>query len=258
MKWSIEALVNGASARRASVAAVSALILVAAPPAAHAVTPVVRVDADAALDTSRRDGSPTLHIKHTFATDTPGSPLFTIQKAVILFPVREGTNGHLFPSCGAAQIERLRGDIRRCPKGSRLGGGTLRAQAIQLGIFAHGRVAIFNGPGGRSVTFNFQTQHPALINESIDAPLTSVPGGEQFTIVVPHSLQEIIAGVFVGLQDLDITLTGRTRVRGVQYPYIAERRCPNRPINAAIDFKDWESGQTATVAPDIHLRCTER
>jgi hypothetical protein len=248
MKWSIEALVAGAVV----------LVLAAAPPAARAVSPVVEIDADASLDTSRPNGSPRLHIKHTFTTDTPGAPPLTIQKAVVFFPDRAGTNGHLFPSCSAAQIARLHGDIRRCPRGSRIGGGTLKARALQLGITAYGRVAIFNGPGGRTLTFNIQSSRPALINESIDAPLTRVAGGEQFSLVVPHSLQEIIEGVFVGLEDLDLTLSAATRVRGVRYPYFAARRCPDRPIHAVFDFQDWETGQLATTTTDSRVRCTER
>jgi hypothetical protein len=246
MKRSIEALV--------AVAAV--LGLAAAAPSAQAVSPVVGIDADASLAT--RTGAARLHVGVSFSTDTPGADPFTIQKAVIHFPDRQGTNGRFFPSCGAAQIERFHGDVSRCPKGSRLGGGTLSARALQLGITAHGRVALFNGPGGRSVTFNIQAQNPALINESIDAPLTRPDGGkEQLELVVPHSLQEIISGVFVGIQAFDVTLSAATRVRGVDYSYIAARTCPKRGMRGVFDFQDWTTGQTATATADAELDCRD-
>jgi hypothetical protein len=129
---------------------------------------------------------------------------------IIFFPHHSGTNGRLFKSCSAQQIERFHGNINRCPKGSKIGTGTVRAQALQLGITANGHVTMFNSQHGRSITFNIQTLLPAYINESLDASLTQLHGkyGEKLTLVVPHSLQEILSGIFVGVQDFNVTITG--------------------------------------------------
>lgn len=245
--------------RKALVVATTVIALVAAAPAARAVSPVVTLRGSARLSSERgsRVTPAVFDVDTAFSTDTPGAPLFTIQRAVIFFPDHAGTNGDLFPSCSAAQIERFRGNLRRCPRGSRIGSGTVTAQALQLGITASGQVAIFNGPGGRSVVFNIRTLLPAYIDESIDAPLTQLHGryGEKLTLAVPHSLQEILSGVFVGVKDFDVSLTGVTRRNGVEYSYLKARRCPTTALHGVFDFIDWPSRQAATTAIDTKVRC---
>jgi hypothetical protein len=252
MKRCIEALVR--------VGVVATLALATAVPAAQAVSPVVKLDGRASL--TRESGTSftaaNFHVDTSFSTDTPGADLFTIQKATIFFPDHAGTNGPLFPSCSARQIERFRGNLARCPRGSKVGTGTVTARALQLGITARGRVAMFNGPGGRSITFNIQTLIPAYINESIDAPLTQLHGryGEKLTLAVPQSLQEILSGVFVAVKDFDVSLTGSTRSHGVRYSYLKARTCPRTALHGVFDFKDWTSGQTATTTVDTKVHCT--
>jgi len=246
MKQFIEALVISA-----------AIVGLCTTAGAQAASPVVKLRGDASLthETGAR-----FHVDTAFSTDTPGADLFTIQQAVVYFPDHAGTNGRFFPSCDAAQIERFRGNVRRCPQGSELGGGTVTAKALQIGVTATGRVRMFNSHRGKSITFNIQTLLPAYINESIDAPITQLHGtyGEKLTLVVPHSLQEIISGVFVGVQDFDVTLTGAVRRNGVTLPFLKARRCPRRAMHGVFDFKDWSSGQTASVTADAKVRCTLR
>jgi hypothetical protein len=256
MKRSIEALVMGSIV-------VAALVLAAATPMAHAVSPVAKLKGSASLTRLSTAGGSVataakFHVTATFSTDTPGAPLFTIQKATIFFPDHAGTNGRLFPSCSAKQIGHFHGAISRCPKGSEIGSGTVRARALQLGITANGRVTMFNSGGGKNVTFNIQTVLPAYINESLDAPLTQLHGkyGEKLTLVVPHSLQEIISGVFVGVQDFDVTLTGTTRVHGVDYSFLKARTCPKRAMHGVFDFENGTTGQTATATTDAKVHCT--
>jgi hypothetical protein len=244
---------------KALVMTAMVVALAAATPVAHAVSPVVELRGSAWL--SKVQGSSvtpaTFHVDTAFSTDTPGAPLFTIQKAVIFFPDHAGTNGQLFPSCSAEQIASFRGNVKRCPRGSKIGSGTVTAQALQLGITARGRVAMFNGPHGRSITLNIQTLLPAYINESIEAPLTQLHGryGEKLTLSVPQSLQEILSGVFVGVKDFDITLTGLSHVHGVDYSYLKARRCPKSAVHGVFDFKDWPTGQTATTTVDTKIHC---
>jgi len=238
-----------------------ALVLAAA---AHAVSPVATIRGDVALSSLSTDGGGApagFDVHVAFSTDPPGAPPFTIQKAVIFFPDRAGTNGTLFRSCSARQIERFHGAIRRCPKGSQIGRGTLRAQALQLGVTATGRVTLFNGAHGRSVTFNIRTTNPADINESIDAPLQKLRGsryGEKLTLVVPHSLQEILTGVYVGLEDFDVTIDGAVTVDGVTHSYLRARACPRRPLHAVFDLEDWTTGEAATATADTTVRCRDR
>jgi hypothetical protein len=247
----------------AVVAAAVALALAAATSVAHAVSPVVKLDGDVSLSTLPTSvgggGAPArFRVDAAFSTDTPGAELFTIQQAVIFFPDHSGTNGRLFASCSAQQIERFHGDVTRCPKGSKIGSGTLRATALQLGITANGRVTLFNSGGGRSITFNIQTSLPAYINESLDAPLTQLHGryGEKLTLVVPPPLQEILSGVFVGLQDFEVTTTGAVRANGITHSYLKARTCPTQPLHAVFDFVNGTTGETVSTTADTRVRCT--
>jgi hypothetical protein len=223
---------------------------------AQAASPVVHLSGDGSLSA----GAARLHVHVGFGTDTPGADLFTVQKAVMYFPDHAGTNGRLFPSCSARRIARFRGNVRRCPQGSRIGGGTVTAQALQLGITATGQVALFNSHHGRHVTFNVQTLLPAYINESFDVPLTRLHGryGEKLTLVVPHALQEILSGVYVGVEEFDVTLDGVVRRHGIVHTYIRARSCPRLPMRGVFDFRDWTTGQTASVTADAKVRCTAR
>lgn len=271
MKRSVEALVSREVVAMAIVAIVIAALCGAAraepveqaAPVASPVSPVAKLQASASL---RRSSTASgvgkddvrFHVTASFSTDTPGAELFTVQKAVMFFPDHAGTAGGLFPSCGAAQIERFHGDVGRCPKGSKIGSGTVKARALQLGLTASGRVTMFNSHHGKGITFNIQTNLPAYINESIDAPLTQLHGiyGEKLTLVVPHSLQEIISGVFVGVQTFHVTLDGAVVVNGVQHTFLKARTCPKRAMHGVFDFANGMTGQTATVTADTKVHCT--
>jgi hypothetical protein len=264
MKRSIEALVM-----TEMVAVVVAMAIAGLCGSARAqvpgASPVVKLRGDASLTRSpSADGhghtSVKFHVHAAFSTDPPGADLFTVERAVMYFPDHAGTNGRLFPSCSARQIERFHGNLARCPKGSKIGSGTVKATAIQLGVTATGHVTMLNSHYGRSITFNVRTYLPAYINESIDAPLTQLHGryGEKLTLEDPPSLQEIISGVFVGVRVFDATLTGAVRVHGVEYTYIKARTCPKLPMHGVFDFKDWTSGRTASVTADAKVRCTRR
>jgi hypothetical protein len=217
--------------------------------------PVVKLQGSASLTGA---SAAKFHVVARFSTDPPGAQLFTIQKAVIFFPDHSGTNGQFFKSCSAKQIERFHGAIRRCPKGSKIGSGTVTARALQLGITAHGRVNLFNSRRGKSIAFNIQTLHPAVINETIDAPITQLHGkyGEKLTLVVPHPLQEIIPGSFVGVQTFDVTISGAAVVHGVEYSFLKARTCPKRALHGIFEFENWATGQTATVTADTKVHCT--
>jgi len=251
------------STRRGRIAPVAAaLALVAAPPVAHAVSPVVKLRGSASLTRVSTAGrvatAARFHVDTRFSTDTPGAQLFTVQQAVIYFPDHAGTNGPLFPSCDAARITRSHGNIAACPAGSKIGSGTVTAQALQLGVTATGHVAMFNSHHGKDVTVNIQTLLPAYINESLDAPITQLHGiyGEKLTLVVPQSLQEILDGIFVGVEDFDVTLTGLTHVHGIPYSYLKARTCPRRAMHGVFAVKNWTTGQAATATADAKVHCT--
>ena len=230
--------------------------------AEEAARPVVRIDASARLSQVHgSDVTPAVFRVHVrFATDPPEAQPFTLRRATILFPDHAGTNGQLFPSCSARRIERYHGDVGRCPQGSRIGGGTATALAIQLGVTATARVTMFNSRRGRAITFNVQTNLPAYINESFEAPLTQLHGryGEKLVMSDPPELQQILDGVYVAVKDFDVTVSGAVRKGGVTYSYLRARRCPTTAARSVIDFYNGETGATATVTTDAKVRCRAR
>jgi hypothetical protein len=250
MKRSIEALVV-----KQTVVTIVALAMTTS--VARAASPVVKLKSSASQTRSSTTGGDVAKLRVTaaFSTDTPGAQLFTIQKAVLFFPAHVGTNGRLFPSCSAARIERFHRNLSRCPDGSKIGSGKVKATA--LGITATARVTMFNSHHGKSITFNIKTVHPATIEVTIDAPLARLHGkyGEKLTLVLPHSLQEILPDVFVSIQDFDIIISGAVRVHGVEHDFLRARTCPKRALHGVFDFKNWTTGQTATTTADAKVRC---
>jgi hypothetical protein len=256
--------------RKASIAAAAALMLAAAAPVANAVSPTAKIKASISPSSIRTAhgsvGTPiALHYETIFGTDTPAAVVqpFTIQTATVLFPKGAVDNGRLFKSCSVSQIQRFAGVLSRCPHGSKIGGGTLKAFAIQLGVTSNGRVALFNGPHGKSIVFNIQTSIPANINESFNAPLTKTGGkyAYKLTITVPHTLQEILTGVFVGLEDFKVTTSGTTRSHGRKRGYIEAISCPKNgkaKTHGDFSFEDWSTGQVASAHADATIRCKRR
>ncbi|MGN6188265.1 MAG: hypothetical protein ACTHOE_05160 [Conexibacter sp.] len=258
MKRFVEALVM---TEMVAVVVAMAVLGLCASARAQTRSPVVALSGDAHL--TRQDASgvapAVFHVHAHFSTDVPGADPFTIRRAVIYFPDHAGTNGALFPSCSAARIERSHGNVKRCPKGSRIGSGRVKAKAIQLGVTATGRLAWFNSRRGRAVTINVQTFLPAYINESFEARLEQLHGGrygEKLTLEDPPSLQQILDGVWVGVEDLDVTVTGAIRRHGVTVSYMRARTCPRGAAHGVFDFLDGSSGETATVTKDMRVRCS--
>jgi hypothetical protein len=253
MKQTVETFAVRLSRVLAPTGAAAALVLAAAAPQALAVAPVVDIKIEAGP--KRVDGrivTSMMRWWNTFTTDTPGAPPFTIQQAVLMFPDR--TNGRYFPSCNAAQITR--DGIGGCPKDSKIGAGRLTAQVLPVGIPASGRVTAFNSHRGRSITFNIRTTQPAVIDVSFDAPLTYQRGSypQKLVMDVPPSLQEVIPGLFVGLQTFNMTISGVTKSHGKRHHFLP-LVCPKHGLRGEFHFMDSTTREPATAVTDADLDC---
>lgn len=252
-KQSAESLAARLSRAVAPTGVVAALVLAAAAPQALAVAPVVDIRIEAGPKrVGGRIVTSSMSWWNTFTTDTPGALPFTVQQAVLLFPDR--TNGRYFPSCTAAQITR--NGIARCPKDSKIGAGRLTAQVLPEGIPAAGRVTAFNSHRGRSITFNIKTTKPAVIDVSFDAALTYESGPYPMKLVmdVPASLQEVIPGLFVGLQTFNMTIGGVTTTHGKRHHFLP-LVCPKRGLRGEFRFLDSTTREPATAVTDADLDC---
>ena len=201
------------------------------------ITPVVR-------KFPKRAAPATLAIRLQFRGEN-GELASTLQQAVLGFPFGAQLNGKLFPSCSAQMIR----DKRPCPKGSKIGSGTARGM---LGdVVEELVVALYNGPGGRSITFHLTGDKPAVINVPFDAPLKTFSGGGynyELTVNVPEVLQRIV-GIDVSLDYFDVKVGAKRKVKGRTRGYIETLICPPGalvPLRAEFTFLEANPFKTDT------------
>jgi hypothetical protein len=159
-------------------------------------------------------------------------------------------NGKLFPSCSADALNRARGRLSVCPRGSLVGRGIATGTAVDIGVTSSGRLTFFNGPGGRSLTLNVSIINPALINATFTAPIKKISGryGYSVTFNIPAQLQTILDGPIV-VRKIDVTVGATIMHRGIRRGYIEATRCPASrrvPAEASWTFDDGSTSRDVT------------
>jgi hypothetical protein len=172
-----------------------------------------------------------------------------LTRAVLQFPYGAKLNGSLFPSCSAQMIR----DGKKCPAGSKVGSGKA------LGMLADAKeditVALYNGPGGKSMTFHLKGDRPAVIDVPFDAPLKTFSGGNynyMLTVNVPEILQRIV-GVDVSLDFFEVKVGATRRAKGRKRGYIETLICPPGalvPVQGSFSFLEAPDFKT-----DTYIRC---
>lgn len=207
---------------------------------------------------TNRHGMP-ITLKFGIKINHPADSRYRLDRVVVKFPSGVGApHGELFPSCSVATLVRARNRLSACPRGSKIGSGIATGTAVDLRVTSSGKLTLFNGPGGRSITFNVSITTPALINKTFSAPLKKTSGryGYTLTNVIPTELQNILDGPIV-VRSIDVR-TGLTRVvRGVRRGYIEAFKCPRSgkaPIHADFAFNT-DTGLTATSSADTNILC---
>jgi hypothetical protein len=250
---------------RIAVAAAAATTLIVAGAATGAEAPGLTTSITSSVSpnhlvrglTNRR-GMP-ITLKFGIKINHPAGSRYRLEKVSVKFPSGVGKpNGNLFPSCSVATLERARNRLSACPPGSKIGSGIAKGTAVDLGVTSSGRLTLFNGPGGRSITFNVSIITPALINKTFSAPLKKINGkyGYELTNNIPTELQNILDGPII-VRSIDVT-TGLTRVvRGVRRGFIEAYKCPRNgkaPIHADFSFNT-DTGGSATSSSDTNILC---
>ncbi|MDO8187196.1 hypothetical protein Q5424_09460 [Conexibacter sp. JD483] len=221
---------------RALVAAAATALLLAAAPSAMAA----RGSLSGSINPNKGPiGSPiNLKIGAKLDADSSDKERGTLTKIELFFPPNARTNGAKFPSCSPDQINATR-SFSSCPKGSKIGGGTLRADVPAVPVFnVPGDITIFNGKGGKSVTINIEAHNPVEIFEAFPATLVKTKGryGYHLTGNIPSSLQEINDGWFAEVSRFDTSISAKWRGT----PYIESTTlCPKSlkvPIGGRFSF----------------------
>lgn len=242
-------------------AAAAAAILIAATAATGADAPGLTTSITSSVSPNHlvrgltnRQGMP-ITLKYGVRITHPAGSRFQLQRVDVKFPAGVGKpNGNLFPSCSVATLRAAHNRLSACPRGSKIGSGKATGTAVDIGVTSSGVLTLFNGPGGKSITFNVNITTPALINDTFSAPLKKISGkyGYSLSSPIPTDLQNILDGPII-VRSIDVT-TGLTRmVRGVKRGYIEAYKCP-RSGKAPI-HSDFFFSQGATSSADTNILC---
>jgi hypothetical protein len=103
---------------------------------------------------------------------------------------------------------------------------------------------LYNGPGGKSIVFNFKGNVPIPIHEVQMAPLTKIRErfyGYRLVVEVPQLLQMPLVGVPSSVLNFAVTVSGKVRHQGRRRGYIETSLCPpgaQVPLLGAFTFRD--------------------
>jgi hypothetical protein len=248
--------------RIALAAATATLIVAATAPAASAPGPTATLTSSVSPNHLVGRLSPGHGMPITLSYDArinhPAGSTYQLQKVVVKFPAGVGKpNGNLFPSCSVAQLKAAHNRLSACPKGSKIGSGKATGTAVALNppVTSSGVLTLFNGPKGKSITFNVDITTPAFINDTFSAPLKKLSGGKYgyvLTNVIPADLQTILDGPII-VREIKVK-SGLTRVvRGVKRGYIEAYKCPKS--HKAPIHSDFFFSQGATASADANISC---
>lgn len=191
--------------------------------------------------------------------DNDGMFADTSTKIVLSFTHGARVNGALFPSCNARRLLLAAGNPKVCPKGSRIGGGFAFGSAI--GVLAKLKMDVYNGPGGKTMIFWFQTSNPVRVRQIIVAPFQQMKGGRygfKLTLRIPPGLQELTPGMVTSISQFKATVGGSTvkvkeRGRTVKRGYIEALTCP--PGARVITRGEYFFRNIAPITVDSYLGC---
>jgi hypothetical protein len=229
------------------VAAASTLLLATAPGALAAKSKIggtispVRVQPDPSKPAKRLTHDLTV----SFEIVKDGEQSATLRRAVVRFPANVVLDGRHFPACEPGPIN-AGSTFNVCPQGSRLGSGRFVADVPGAGVYnVPGRVTVFNGRGGKSMTVHLYADTPAIAT-GFTAPLRRVRGRYELTMPFPSALQKLppagpasvqapATDSLLEIKRLTVSLLAVWRDRS----YVELTRCPRSgrtQIGAAFDF----------------------
>jgi hypothetical protein len=178
--------------------------------------------------TSGKPHSVALSLTTRFQTSPPGGQPATVTQAVIYFAHGSIVNARLFPSCNPTRLNKI--GPRACPKGSRIGGGTV--ESIGAGLPETVALTAFNGPGGHSVLFYLNGATPLKVAQAIQAPMVPIKNrffAYKLTLTTPANLQ-VMSGITIATTSFSSTIRATVvrRIHGkrVRRGYIEVPLCP--------------------------------
>jgi hypothetical protein len=250
--------------RIAVAAATASFILAAASPAANTPggpTTSVRVSVSPnhlVPGLTNKHGMP-IALKFHLGITHPADSRYRLERVIVKFPSGVGApHGELFPSCSVKQLESAHNRLSACPRGSKIGHGIATGTAVDIGVTSSGVLTLFNGPHGKSITFNVSITTPALINKTFSAPLRKTSGRYGYTLTspVPTELQNILDGPII-VHRIDVTTDATIVKNGVRRGYVEAFKCPKShkaPLHVD-SFFNTDTGGSASSSTDTNIAC---
>lgn len=229
-----------------AIATAAAALALAAPTAAATTSSI----SGTVVPDHARPGTPlAVHLGFRLDPENGAEPA-TLSRLVLLLPHGARQNASLFPVCTAATINAAKSP-HVCPRGSRIGAGTARADVTAVDMFGvPATVTFFNGSrSGERITLWVQVVRPARVSMAIDTTMVKTRGryGFKVTSALPDSLQEIAPGWFQQMRSFESTLDARRTVGGRVRGYLEATRCPasgRAPIAGTFFFRDGSNSST--------------
>jgi hypothetical protein len=229
--------------RKLTLAAIAAVSVIGAVGVAHAVTPTTALKASVTPSkkgTTKKPANVKLSVE-LITQPKPGEPAFATRSTVVHFDKNLKFGSKFLKTCSATQVQA---DETKCPKGSKVGGGS--ATGMALGLTENLTVTAYNGPGGNKLELLVDGQAPLQIHSVIEGKLQADSGqfGKKLVVAIPETLQQPAPGAFATLTDF------RTTVKGTgskKRPYIGLSGCSKKTLNYKSDFV-FTDGTTSTAS----------
>jgi len=189
-------------------------------------------------------------LKITTTTTPKDSAQFATTKAVLYFDKNLKLGGSKFKSCTVAKILA---DESTCPKGSKVGGGTAKAQAGPGGSLKVEpiQVTAFNGPKGKSLLLHVVYVQLG-IDQVLDSKLSSATGlfGTKLTVPIPAALQQPATGLYATLTEFITSVSGKATDKA-KTPYVGLVGCSGGKLNfkGVFTYNDNTSKEATATAP---------
>jgi hypothetical protein len=231
--------------RKLTLMAVAAVTALCVAGVAQAVTPTTAINASVSPSTkgtAKKPKNVRLNIE-LITQPKPGEPDFATRATVVHFDKSLKFGGKYLKSCSRAQVQA---DDTKCPKGSKVGGGS--ATGVALGLTENLTVTAYNGPGGNKLELLVDGASPLPIHTVIEGKLLPDTGryGQKLVVAVPESLQSPAPGVFATLTSFKTSVKGTgSRNR----PYVGRAGGSGAPVfKSDFTFTDGTTSTASTVA----------
>jgi hypothetical protein len=187
-------------------------------------------------------------LKITTTTTPKDSAQFSTTKAVLSFDKNLKFGGSKFKTCTLATVQS---DETKCPKGSKVGSGSAKAQAGPGGQLKVPSISVtaFNASKGKALLLHV-IYGPLNIDQVLNAKISKGSGayGTKLTVPINAALQSPAPGLFATLTEFITSVSGHATDKA-KTPYVGLTGCSGGSLKfqGVFTYNDGSS-KTATAS----------